>query len=354
MIDSIVVKNFMGFHDFSSGAFSSINLFIGKNDTGKTGLLKLLYAATKTIEIYSLISKSEDRSYKRILADKLFNTFQPGKKGLGELVTKGSKEKLSVDIKFNHKKIGYKDRMHFSFGESTNQTIVDSQENINPINDGFKSLFIPAKEVLTAFKAIRATRNSLFMVGFDDTYLDLINALDIKTQQGNVTKELNAVNKKLEQIFDGQIVHGDDDDFVFKKGKTEFQMQMTSEGIKKIGIITTLIRNRQLNENSVIFLDEPETALHPEAARELVEMLYLFAKAGIQVFVTTHNYFVLKQMYLMARREKVSSNCYTLEKEKGGNLSYSITDLMHEFPENAISDEAIKMSDDQIKLELGF
>jgi predicted ATPase len=68
-------------------------------------------------------------------------------------------------------------------------------------------------------------------------------------------------------------------------------MQLTAEGIKKIGILTTLIRNRQLNANSVLFLDEPETTLHPEATRELVEMLMLMARAGMQIFLATHNYF---------------------------------------------------------------
>lgn len=344
----------MGYSEFNSGEFAPVNVIIGQNDTGKTGLLKLLYATAKTIDIYSKRTLNEDVSFKKVLAEKLNDTFQPGKKGLGELVNKLTKEKLSVDIEFLHTKLNYKDRLHFSFGESTTNTIVDSQENIHPISDSFRCLFIPAKEVLTSLKAIRATRDNLHMPGFDDTYLDLIRALVIPGQKGNITEELKVVNKKLELLFEGQIEQQTEDDFLFKKGNTEFSMQLTAEGVKKIGILTTLIRNRQLNANSVLFLDEPETTLHPEATRALAEMLMLMAKSGIQIFVATHNYFVLKQMHLAARRDNVAVNCYSLRREKGKSVEFEVFDLKASFPENPISSEAIKMADEEVKLDLGL
>jgi AAA15 family ATPase/GTPase len=354
MFKSVILRNFMGYSEFKSNEFASINVIIGKNDTGKTGLLKLLYASAKTVDIYGKRKQSEDVNLKKLIAEKLIDTYQPGKKGLGELVSKITREKLSVDIEFRHPKLNYEDRLHFSFGESTTNTIVDCQENIKTISDNFRCLFIPAKEVLTSLKAIRATRDNLHMPGFDDTYLDLIRALVIPTQQGNVTSELKDVNKKLEDLFEGHIEQQTEDDFLFKKGNTEFPMQLTAEGVKKIGILTTLIRNRQLNSNAVLFMDEPETTLHPEATRELVEMLMLMAKSGIQIFIATHNYFVLKQMYLCAKRDDVATNCYSLGREKGKPVEYKIYDLKTEFPVNPITDEAIKMSDEEVKLDLGL
>jgi len=344
----------MGYSEFKSKEFASVNVIIGKNDTGKTGLLKLLYAAAKTIDVYSRRRKNEDINFKKLIAEKLSDTYQPGKKGLGELVSKITKGKLSVDIEFKHSKLNYEDRLHFSFGDSTTSTIVDCQENINAISESFRCLFIPAKEVLTSLAAIRATRDNLHMRGFDDTYLDLIRALVIPTQKGNITEELKDVNKRLEALFEGQIEQQTDDDFLFKKGNIEFPMQLTAEGVKKIGILTTLIRNRQLNANSVLFLDEPETTLHPEATRELVEMLMLMAKAGIQIFVATHNYFVLKQMHLSARRDDVATNCYSLSREKGKSVEFKVYDLKEEIPENSISNEAMKMSDEEVRLDLGI
>ncbi len=94
MIHSITIKNFMAHSDISFKEIPEINVIIGKNDTGKTGLLKLLYATVKSIEIFSLKTKSSEVSFKKELADKLFDTFMPRKNGLGDLVQKGSKEKL--------------------------------------------------------------------------------------------------------------------------------------------------------------------------------------------------------------------------------------------------------------------
>jgi AAA15 family ATPase/GTPase len=354
MIKSVILQNFMGYGQFKSQEFGPVNIIIGKNDTGKTGLLKLLYSSCKTIDVYGKRSKNEDISFKRLLAEKLTDTYQPGKKGLGELVNKFTKEKLRVDIEFGHKSLGYEDRLSFSFGESTTNTINDCQENIKSISENFRCLFIPAKEVLTSLKAIRATRDNLHMPGFDDTYLDLIRALVIPTQKGNVTEELKTVNIKLEDLFEGHIEQSLEDDFVFKKGNTEFPMQLTAEGVKKIGILTTLIRNRQLNSNSVLFLDEPETTLHPEATRELVEMLMLMAKSGMQIFIATHNYFVLKQMHLSAKRDSITTNCYVLNRDRGKSIECSLYHLEKDFPENAISDEAVKMSEEEVKIDLGL
>lgn len=344
----------MGHTLFRSNSFAGINVIIGKNDTGKTALLKLLYATSKTIDVFSKRRQHEDISFKKLLAEKLTDTFQPGKKGLGELVSKLTGDKLSVDVEFEHTRLSYRDRLHFSFGESTTNTILDGQDTISAISDNFRCVFIPAKEILTSLKAIRATRDNLHIAGFDDTYLDLIRAVVIPTQRGNITGELKEVNSKLEDLFEGHIEQSGEDDFFFKKGNTSFPMPLTAEGVKKLGILTTLIRNRQLNANSVLFLDEPETTLHPEAARELAEMLLLMAKAGIQVFLATHSYFVLKQLHLSAKKESVPANCYSLNRNRGEGVTCNRYDLMTDFPENPISEEAIKMADAEVQLDLGI
>lgn len=94
MIHSLTAKNFMNHTEFISDKFASVNLFIGINDTGKTGLLKLLYSSTRTVEEYSKKKKNNDVFLKKILAEKLFGVFQPGKKGLGELVSKPKKRQV--------------------------------------------------------------------------------------------------------------------------------------------------------------------------------------------------------------------------------------------------------------------
>ena len=50
---SLVVENFVAFQQKLVWQHASLNVIIGENDTGKTHLLKLLYAMGRAIEDYS-------------------------------------------------------------------------------------------------------------------------------------------------------------------------------------------------------------------------------------------------------------------------------------------------------------
>lgn len=346
----------MAHSELSVKDIAPINVIIGKNDTGKTGLLKLLYATVKSLEIYSLKSEHSDAAFKRELSDKLLDTFMPRKNGLGDLVQKGSKDKLDVNVTLKGDNGKYKQDIYFSFGERTEKTISNCIDHVDPLtNSSINALFIPAKEVLTTFNDIRNIRELRFGTGFDDTYLDLIKALNIPTSKGRVASELNQVNQALEDLFEGKIEQTGQNDqpFIFKKGNQQFAMQQTAEGIKKIGILNTLIVNRQLGKGTILFMDEPETALHPDAVRKMVEMLVAMSKAGVQIFLATHSYFVIKQLANCAKRDELHINCWNLTRENGKTVSNSFHDLIDGvLPSNSIVDEALKMYDEEIEIDL--
>lgn len=352
MIRTITIKNFFGFKLFEAKKLTNVNVVIGPNDSGKTALLKLLYGISKSLEDFTQKNVHNPSPYKRLLSEKLINTFQPRKNGLGELVSRGSGEKLSVNITYEGRT---KQQLQFSFGETTTNSIIDCTENnhIDSFSDPYNTLFIPSKEVLTAFDAIALTREQYNMIGFDDTYYDLILALRVPTQQGNVNTELRNVNVDLEELFEGVITQGPKENpFIFKKGKTEFSMPLTAEGIKKIGILTTLIKNRKLRKNTILFMDEPETALHPKAVRSLAEMIVLMSRAGVQIFITTHNYFLIKQLAIIAERDNADINCFSLNKEPGRPVNYALSNMKDGLPENQIIAEALDMFNQEIKNSL--
>lgn len=357
MLKKIKITNFLGFRAFEATKLTPVTIIVGPNDSGKTALLKLLYGVSKSLEDFTTKRSVVATSYKKLLADKLINTFQPRKNGLGELVTKSPGERISLSVGLTYE-VRSRQQIQFSFGESTTNTIVECTENnhIEQFADNYNALFIPAKEVLTAFDAIALTREQYNMPGFDDTYYDLILDLRVPTQQGKVISELTQVNADLEDLFEGVIVQGltKDNPFLFKKGKVEFTMPLTAEGIKKIGILTTLIRNRRLGKNTILFMDEPETALHPRAIRSLAEMIINMSRAGVQVFLTSHNYFLIKQLSIIARRDKEDITCFSLDKVIGQPISYTVENLRDGLPDNSIIQEALAMYSEDIKNELGL
>ena len=333
-----------------------INVIIGKNDTGKTGLLKILYATIKSLEIFSIKKQSEDASYKKELAEKILNTFMPRNNGLGDLVQKGSKEKLDVNITIENYSNNYKQQLYYGFGDSAESTIINCIDHVDPIpSDTINALFIPAKEVLTAFNDILNIRDKYYGKGFDDTYLDLIKSLRLDSRKGRVASELSSINEILEDMLEGKIEQTGkhDQPFIFKKGNQKFAMQQTAEGIKKIGILTTLITNREIGKGTVLFMDEPETTLHPDAVRKMVTMLVAMSGYGIQIFIASHSYFVIKQLALCAKREQINVKCWNLEKGKEKTVSNSFHDLIDGvLPSNSIIDEALRMYDQEIDIEL--
>ena len=208
----------------------------------------------------------------------------------------------------------------------------------------------PPKEVLTSLDAIAATRETLEITGFGDHYFDLIKALRLPTTRGNIQSNLKQVLEELEALFAGE-VRKEGDEFVFKRGNEKYRMSQTAEGIKKIGILTQLIRNRTINTGSILFFDEPEANLHPQAIVALADMLVELSRADIQIFLATHDYFILKALELKARQYESSIPICSLTKSVDG-VEATLDDLQEGMPKNPILDVSSKLLNDDMNLSL--
>ncbi len=336
MLKDIYCKNLGPLENVSWTNLGKINLIIGNNASGKTFLLKALYCAVKTIEGTS--RGNNPLKAEEILAERLFWTFQPGKIGLGELVTKG---KNSLEIQLHGQKRG--STFSFHFGSSTEKKISTLQNSFSTREQN--SIFLPAKEVLSLFHIIKKSRDIDHSFGFDDTYLDLVRALEIEPTMGRNYESFAKSRKDLEQILDGRIVF-ENNEWAFKKGNSRFSIHTASEGIKKVSILDRLLGNRYLSDDSVVFIDEPESALHPEALTKFMDIVAELARAGIQFFIATHSYFVIKKLHLISKTQKQSIPFLSIGKDK--NISYD--NLLDGLPENPIIRESIRLYEEEVEL----
>lgn len=111
-LKSLFIENFVAFQQpLEWRQHASLNVIIGENDTGKTHLLKLLYSMSRSIEDYAKKQAGpEPKDLSELLAQKLRWTFLPQKLELGRLVTRGSGNRLTVDLRWNtngHLKFGF-------------------------------------------------------------------------------------------------------------------------------------------------------------------------------------------------------------------------------------------------------
>ena len=76
MFTRLELENFGIFNHFEWNDHAKINILIGKNDTGKSQLLKILYSLAKSVEIYHKKSQPNalQESFSTVLANKLIWT----------------------------------------------------------------------------------------------------------------------------------------------------------------------------------------------------------------------------------------------------------------------------------------
>ena len=120
----------------------------------------------------------------------------------------------------------------------------------------------------------------------------------------------------------------------------KFSIGATSEGVKKISIMDRLLGNGYVNKESVLFIDELESALHPDAICDFLDMIsYISHEMGIQVFISTHSYFVIKKLYLIALKYPDEVACISLAKGK----EPQVCNLSDGMPENSIIQASIDL-----------
>ena len=335
-IDELQLKNFGMLEEFRCDQFSNINLIIGENGTGKTFLLKALYSAVKSLEEYK---RGDDISpINDILSEKLRWTFQVEK--LGDLVSKAADEGLDFQMKLDKLSLNYQFSKSAASKVGAVEPIVSGKEG--------NSIFIPAKEVLSLFSVILKSREIDKAFGFDDTYYDLAKALRISPSRGKNFAVFADSRKVVGNVIDGKVEYDENSGKWYYKNKKnqKFSIGATSEGVKKIAIMDRLLANGYLNSNSIIFIDEIESALHPRAVCQFLDMIDNIAnEMGLQVFITSHSYFVIKKLFLIAFKKSKTVTCISLNKGKEAQ----ICDLHDGMPDNSIIDTSIQLYEQEIE-----
>lgn len=79
-------------------------------------------------------------------------------------------------------------------------------------------------------------------------------------------------------------------------------LSVTATGVANLGILALLIERRVLNENSLIFIDEPEAHLHPAWQAVMAEALFELARQGARVVIATHSMDILKWLEVHVKK----------------------------------------------------
>jgi AAA15 family ATPase/GTPase len=316
--------------EFSSG----INLISGENSTGKTALIKFLYAYFKALLDSQKKGTISAEGRERIFVEKFQGVFRPEGKKIGRLVNRkhGGNAKTENEILLTSNVL-----MRCGFG--------NRQENHMELSIGDlkkagvpKPVYIPPKEIISSTENFGSLYRE-YEIAFEETYADLCELLEKPLKKGKYTDEQNQVLESIGEILNGKVSQKNHKFYLSVKGAGTFEMGLVSEGYRKLSTIIYLIQSGSLDKNSIIFWDEPETNMNPKMIMPVAKSLTVLAKMGVQVFATTHSYFVQQAFeYLRRMDEEVHVKFFSLYHD--GNEVYAeqrdtIADLEH----NAIMEE---------------
>lgn len=335
MLERITFEKFTAFEKLDIEFSPGINVFIGENGTGKTHILKAAYAACD-------IAKSKES-----FAEKINNVFYPSGKQIGRLVKRSAKSgKGTVEVSRRLEQKSIKLRMTFS-----NHT--DSPENA--VVSGFKAwteepleaAYIPVKDMMANAPGFRSLYDER-EIHFEEVYVDIIRKAFLPPLKEPADVRRRGLLNKLQKAMEGKVTVKQEEFFLeSRQGQLEFTL--LAEGLRKLGLLWTLIQNGTLLNGSVLFWDEPEANLNPKLMMPIIDILLELQRTGVQIFLATHDYVLLKELDLQAKKDdRILFHSLYRAKDTGEIKAASTDDYLKLSP-SAIDDTFGSLVDREIE-----
>ncbi len=336
-VEAVELNHFMLFEHLDATFSPNINIILGKNNTGKTALIKLLYSCMKGYaNAHNSRGDISKEKLKNCLVDKMQGVFRPDNYAIGRLVNRrqGS-NRAEIHLHFSN---GHDLEFAFSNRQEKNIELMGEILEIGKANP----IYIPPKEIISSTENFGALYDQ-YQIAFEETYYDLARLLERPLRKGANTAEQNQIMSNFEGIVQGNIIQRDRKFYLKVKGQGEFEMGLVSEGYRKLSTIMYLILSGSLSGDAILFWDEPETNINPKMIKPIVDAITELAKMGVQVFVTTHDYFVQQCFDMAARYQpKGKSNLrynFISLFEDGSKIRYENAFCLDDLTHNAVMEE---------------
>lgn len=300
MISRLELTNFTRFSKAKLNFSGGLNVFVGTNGTGKSHIMKLMYAN------HQAMRKEKDGPAVPTIgcmgtkvAHRLVGVFKPD--ALGRLARRcqgHTRTQVSMHIRGKSRSDKGQD---LSYTFSTRSQNAVNAESIPQTWSDCQSVFLPTREMLSIYPNFISTYDRV-EIPFEETWRDLAKALGNPLPKGPHREGVNALVQPLEDALCGKIVL-EQGRFYIRNKNGKVEAHLIAEGMRKIGTLAQLVVNGTLSKGSVLFWDEPEANLNPQLIILVAQTIIGLVRQGLQVFIATHSLFLLRQLYLLAQQE---------------------------------------------------
>ncbi len=159
-----------------------------------------------------------------------------------------------------------------------NPFVLDSplfRKNIYPHDEEDIGSILNAEEILThEAKLNRVLKNNTLSSVYEKMIKEIDNSI---------------IREKINQVMSGDFEFTDDGEFYVKDGK-QLNITNLATGSKMFAIIKLLIDKGEIDDTTLLVLDEPEAHLHPNWQNKFAEIIVLIVKElGTRVLLTSHS-----------------------------------------------------------------
>ena len=339
MLQSIKFDNFTAFDKLDIKFSPGINIFIGENGTGKTHILKAAYAACD-------ITKTKER-----FAEKINNVFYPSNKQIGRLIRRSPVSTngwLEISRRIEGKNINL--RLSFSSYTVESEKASLSGSFKTWMDNPIEAAYIPVKDMTanaTGFRSLFDVRE----IHFEEIYVDILRKAFMPFLKSPTEKQRRKLLEILQKTIDGRVIIKNEEFFLRNK-EGELEFTLLAEGYRKLGLLWVLLQNGTLTNGSTLFWDEPETNLNPKLMQQVVEILLEMRHFGVQIFLATHDYALLKEFDLQMQKQD-EIKFFSLYRTPSNKIEASSTSNYLEINPNAIDDTFGEMIDREITKSMG-
>lgn len=341
MLNKAVIKNFgplpNGEYQFAPG----LNVVVGENGLGKSQLLKLLYSVLKVNSTTKEFTKSE---LQKAYADKLIGVLRPD--ALGRLVKrKQGRERCEVRVDTLDAALC----SAFSFASQAKSEVQVDQAPTGTLNQA--PAYIPTRELVTLCPWFGPLYDN-YHLRFEESWRDTVSLLSAPSVKGPRERKAAALLQPLESAMGGRVVvdSGTGEFYLNIPGEGNVEMPLVAEGLRKLAMLARLISTGVLLDKGYLFWDEPETNLNPKLIKVLARSILTLCQQGIQVFIATHSYFLLKELDLLSQQIGVQQRLLSLVASgDGGAVTLQQADRLLDLETVVALDEELAQYDRELQ-----
>ena len=182
-----------------------------------------------------------------------------------------------------------------------------SLENIHYIPASRSKFMITYETLLSADRYIHRHNRGNGLAEVDSNFLDDINSLNNADKStfydiATLIEDNILSGNKLRIAFSS--LQPPEFTYVLKDSDTELDLKASSSSVTELSAFIIYFRY-YLKKGDTLIIDEPELSLHPEAQKELVNILVKAVNMGVKIILVTHSPYIIEAVNNSIQKHRI-------------------------------------------------